>query len=353
MLKQDKFEKNTAKTSQSTFLELADLLLVNLPHRSQEIIKKRFGLSSGKKETLEHIGSEYNVTRERVRQIIADAIKKISKFLDTDVFKMAEEKIILEISQSNGIISKEKLVEKLGSMNSKEAMAVVFFADCSKKIFEIKEDGLVKNSWTLSMNILDEIKEVSNITANILDAAGAPLTDFEISKKIIAKRKELDEKQALHFLDVLVGVTKNKFNKWGFCSWMEVNPRGTRERIYLALKENKKPLHFRKITELIDKLEISKKKSHPQTVHNELIKDERFVLIGRGIYALREWGYTSGTIKDVLMEILKKNKKAMSKEDLIAEATKARRVKKTTIMINLSNKNLFSRRGDKYALKNQ
>ena len=132
---------------------------------------------------------------------------------------------------------------------------------------------------------------------------------------------------------------------------MEINPKGTRERIYLVMKEHKKPLHFTKIAKVIDDLGISKRKSHPQTVHNELIKDERFVLIGRGIYALREWGYSPGAVKDVLEDILRKSGQHMSKEEIMTEIMKFRKVKKTTVMINLNNNIKFVKHGNKYALK--
>ena len=59
------------------------------------------------------------------------------------------------------------------------------------------------------------------------------------------------------------------------------------------------------------------RRTHPQTVNNELIKDPRFVLIGRGLYALSEWGYEPGTVKDVLVQILKDSGKALRKEDVL------------------------------------
>jgi DNA-directed RNA polymerase delta subunit len=133
--------------------------------------------------------------------------------------------------------------------------------------------------------------------------------------------------------------------------WTEISPKGTREKVYLVLKEHQKPLHFIEIAKTIDKFKLGKRKAHPQTVHNELIKDERFILIGRGIYALSEWGYFQGTIKEVIESILEKNKKPMDKNQIIEEVLKIRKVKKTTIMINLNNKNYFKREGEFYLIK--
>jgi len=249
------------------------------------------------------------------------------------------------------IRDRENLAEKLGSSDPVEFKAVIFLASCSNRIISIEEKGLIKKSWVVSKNVIADVGRINEIAKNVLDDSKSPLTDAEIAQKIMAKHKDLSKNEILNFLSVLKNISKNKFGKWGISEWMEINPKGTRERIYLVLKEEKTPLHFREIAKLIDKSGINKKKSHPQTVHNELIKDERFILIGRGIYALREWGYVPGTIKDVLEEILKGNGEPMTKEEIIEAVLKMRKVKKTTIMINLNNKNRFTKQGDGYSLK--
>ncbi|MDP1884527.1 MAG: sigma factor-like helix-turn-helix DNA-binding protein [Candidatus Moranbacteria bacterium] len=353
MQKSNKSGVNEAKNSKSTFLDLAGVLLSGLPQRSQEIVKKRFGLADGKIETLEKIGSSYGITRERVRQIITYAVKKVSESSESVEFKQAEEKIILEISRKDGIMNEEKLIGKLGSGNLSEANAVIFFAVCSNRILGIEEKGLTKKSWALSKDVLAKVKEVSAIAKEILVASNTPLTDAEMVARVIARKKEFTKNQILSHLDVLTEISRNKFGRWGFSKWMEINPKGTRERIHLVLKEGKKPLHFTEIAKLIDESGISKRKSHPQTVHNELIKDSRFVLIGRGIYALREWGYTPGAIKDVLEEILKKSGRAMTKEEILTEVDRLRQVKKTTVMINLNNSGSFAKVDGKYDLKDR
>ncbi len=349
MQKNDNLNENKANGKNSSFFDLAVLLLNNLPERSREIIKKRYGLSNSKPETLEKIGKDYGITRERVRQIIADSVRKISKLAALQEFNIAEEKIILEIDGRNGIISDKELAEIFGS-SQKESNAVRFFATCSAKIFETEEKGLIALSWTTSEDVVKKIKEFAGIVKEVLIAAGKPLTEKELMGSISVD-KGYSESQIVNYLKVLAEIAKNRFEKWGFAGWMEINPKGTREKIYLILKEKKVPLHFTEIAVLIDKSGISKKKSHPQTVHNELIKDERFILIGRGIYALKEWGYASGTIKDVLEDILTKSGKPMTKEEILEEVTKARRVKRATVMINLNNNRKFIKKDNKYSLK--
>lgn len=136
--------------------------------------------------------------------------------------------------------------------------------------------------------------------------------------------------------------------------WPEINPKGVKDKAFLAFKKEKRPLHFTKVAELIEKLEFNlpNKKIVPQTVHNELIKDQRFVLVGRGTYALREWGYLPGTVKDVILNVLNENKKPMDKDEIVEKVLSQRCVAVNTILINLNDKNSFARNtSGKYILK--
>ena len=94
---------------------------------------------------------------------------------------------------------------------------------------------------------------------------------------------------------------------------------------------------------MINKKGFSKKQANMQTVHNELIKDSRFILVGRGIYALKEWGYKEGTVKDIIASVLKKENEPLSKNKIVEEVLKQRMVKKNTIVLTLQDKNLFQR----------
>ena len=57
-------------------------MLGALTEREQKILKLRFGLEDGKSHTLEEVGQEFNVTRERIRQIEAKALAKLCKHKD-------------------------------------------------------------------------------------------------------------------------------------------------------------------------------------------------------------------------------------------------------------------------------
>ncbi|MDD4358324.1 MAG: hypothetical protein PHY30_00735, partial [Candidatus Pacebacteria bacterium] len=173
-----------------------------------------------------------------------------------------------------------------------------------------------------------------------------------LSIKKIAELIEFDNLKALEsFIEISKKISKTiDQKKYGLINWPEVNPKTVRDKIYFILKHNKKPLHYKDISRGIDNLNselvatsVSHKKLHPQTIHNELIRNNNFVLIGRGIYALKEWGYNEGQVKDVIKDILRNNKNPLSKEEVINLVSEKRIVRESTILLNLQNKKLFSK----------
>ena len=116
-----------------------------------------------------------------------------------------------------------------------------------------------------------------------------------------------------------------------------------RDYAFLVIRKHGSPIHFREVAKQITTM--FNKKAHVATTHNELIKDPRFVLVGRGLYALAEWGYTPGVVRDVIRTVLEKNG-PLSKEEVIDKVMKERYVKENTIVVNLQNPKYFRRDKD-------
>lgn len=346
--------------NQGNHIKLIDVLLFSESPRTQEIVKKRYGLSQKKMHTLEKIGQDHGITRERVRQIISDAISRLAKKRNEGSFMEFEEKISLVIKENDGIIKEDVLMDVVGCADPLDRNAISFLGMLSDRVVIIdKKEEWVSKSWANSADVLNKVKKIRAVVVDVLAEKKNGKNNLwqeneivaEIKKRIGEVEVEVTHKEISSHLDVLSEVAKSKFGKWGMAHWDEISPKGTRERIHLVLKESKKPLHFKEIAKLIDQYGLSNKKAHPQTVHNELIKDDKFVLIGRGIYALQEWGYKRGTIREVLKDILKNSKKSLTKEEIFSEVLKLRKVKKATVMINLNNPNFFKKIGNTYALK--
>ena len=122
-----------------------------------------------------------------------------------------------------------------------------------------------------------------------------------------------------------------------------VNPKNIRDKIYVILADAGKPLHFSDIADAIKESAFKRNNVTTQAIHNELIKDKRFVLIGRGIYALDSWGFSKGTVADIIADVLKAAEKPLHRDDIVNEVLKKRQVKETTILLNLQSKPQFKR----------
>ncbi|NTV41345.1 MAG: hypothetical protein HGA61_03680 [Candidatus Moranbacteria bacterium] len=323
----------------------------DLSPRSQEIIFSRYGIKGDAALTLEEIGGKYTITRERVRQVIREALKKVKEKDSHPEFMKIKETVILAITKNSGIISRKKLLKVLGKENLAEQAAVRFFLECISQVKSHEVKGEMSFSYSLSDFDLEKWRKAKDVTLSVFKREKRPLTADELFEFAVGElESDLSRDHFVFHLEISQEIKQNNFGKWGSAKWKEISPKGTREKAYLILKEAGKPLHFREIAKKIDLHKLSKKKTHPQTVHNELIKDKNFVLVGRGIYALSEWGYQRGTVKDVIKEIILKSPKPLTKDEILKKVLEIRQVKKSTIVINLNNCFLKSKEGF-YSLK--
>ncbi|MBU1083234.1 winged helix-turn-helix domain-containing protein, partial [Patescibacteria group bacterium] len=132
-------------------------------------------------------------------------------------------------------------------------------------------------------------------------------------------------------------------NAWGLSAWSTIVPKRIRDKVLIVLEEENKPLHFNDITKLVSERFKNDKKVLSRTVHNELIGDKRFVLVGRGIYALKSWGYSTGVVSDVIKKVLADANGPLHISEIIKLVLKSRQVKRNTIVANLQNKSLFKK----------
>jgi len=180
-------------------------------------------------------------------------------------------------------------------------------------------------------------KQVETVVAAV-KAIGEPTSIEKIA--VEAKEENAEKVRAVASLSKQLA-TLNK--RWGLIKWPMVNPKNIRDKIYVILFENGKHMHFSEIAESIKGSDFKRKDVTMQAIHNELIKDGRFVLVGRGIYALKEWGYKKGTVADVITEVLKKANEPLHRDEIVKRVLKDRYVKETTILLNLQGKAQFKR----------
>ncbi|HET9722021.1 MAG TPA: sigma factor-like helix-turn-helix DNA-binding protein [Candidatus Saccharimonadales bacterium] len=309
--------------------------------REREIIARRFGLFE-RRETLEQIGELLGITRERVRQLEKAVITRLKSAATQDLphIKNVEAVLSNHLNDMGKVARVSDITGRLSKQNTKTDQArIAFLANLSPNIAVIDDNDHFFHAIGLASEHTEKaIRDHVNKIIEAINEIGQP-TDI---KTVANKVGHTDPKHT----QALASISKNIAtlnDRWGLVKWPMVNPKNIRDKIYVILHDNKKPMHFNEIAEAIKGSNLKRKDVTTQAIHNELIKDPRFVLIGRGIYALKEWGYKKGTVADVISEVLKKEGGPLHRDEIVRRVLKSRRVKETTILLNLQGKSQFKR----------
>lgn len=304
--------------------------------RDREVLRRRGGINLPA-QTLEEIGQDLNITRERVRQIEKAALTKLQD--QNDVNNEFAGAILPLIDKKGGLIALDTILEAIEAQEDVRPHAIFLIKINPELIYVEKNDN--HTILVASAEIFNEtkIKKLHEELVAAIKSASKP-SKFEVISKLIDgphSNETLEElAKSSNHIGELDGL-------WGLNIWPEVNPKSIRDKIYLVLKRAGRPMHFSDIADKISGLAANPKRVTTQAVHNELIKDKRFVLIGRGIYALEEWGYRSGTVADIIEEVLKEEAGPLSKDEIVKRVLARRQVKTTTIVLNLQEKPQFKR----------
>jgi len=329
-------------------IEVSEYFLNSLDKRQKDILERRFGLKGGKRETLEAIGADFNITRERIRQIERKALEKIKKQVDKNLFQNVSTKIKNFLNLQGGFKREDKISEELKL--KKATPYLLFILYLSDDFYKYKESDLFYTFWTIGESKIDELKKVLISSISEFEKINQPLEGEEFFKDFAlrvskATKLNLNEKIYKNYFEVFKPIEYGLDRKIGLVHWPEIKPRGVRDKAYVVLKNDDKPLHFREIAKQIELLD-NLKKVHIQSLHNELIKDERFVLVGRGYYGLKERGYKEGVLKDIIVSILKDFSDPLTKDEIINKVSVFRIVKPNTILSALYDKELFQKTQD-------
>ncbi len=322
---------------------VAEIIALIDQEREREIITRRFGLYD-RRETLEQIGDLLGITRERVRQLekaILIRLKIAAEEGKTDTVARLEKSIIRTLSEMGRAARVQDLADKLYEKKTtpQERAHVAFIGTLAPNLTIIDENDNYHQAVTMA-DYGDEKKLRSRVDeiVGLIKTAKEPQTVDQLFEKLsyenpaqVAALASIS-KQLAHLRD-----------SWGLTKWPTVNPKNIRDKIFVILDENKKPMHFSEIAKSIKGSSFKRKDVSTQAIHNELIKDKRFVLIGRGIYALDNWGYSKGTVSDIISDVLKKAGEPLHRDEIVKRVLKSRQVKETTILLNLQSKAQFKR----------
>ncbi|MBU0646893.1 MAG: sigma factor-like helix-turn-helix DNA-binding protein [Patescibacteria group bacterium] len=375
------------EVSRLDVVKLLNNLFNNLNSRERDVLTKRFGLLGDCKETLEKIGQIYKLTRERIRQIETSSIKKIKQLNDLESSMSGLKKAINQLLEAHGgLMEKEYMLNNLVDVSIDACQAkdkdvnihrshfnFLISKFLSDEFEEIKKSKHFKNLFKLKYQSLEYLEVlVEELLEKINELKNTMTTDelVKLAKELVAYKNNEEkfkisddlssEKDNLAKADMIIrsilktikNIGQNKFGHWGISNWREIRPRTINDKIYLILKNNGKPMHFIDIANKINQTVFDKKQANAATVHNELILDNKYVLVGRGLYGLKEWGYCKGTVIDVVENILKQSSFPLSREEVVTKVLEQRFVRETTINLALMDKKRFERLSDgKYKIR--
>lgn len=373
----DQVRKNKFKDGLSSFnpVDTLGYLFDNLSEKEKDIITKRFGLGVDKRYTLEEIGQKYGITRERVRQIENLSIKKLKELRELkEEIREAETLVVQLLEQYGGVMEESFFLENvLNYLNahSESENSLLFLAEhiFTDNINKINQDKEFNNLWRLGVSDVDFLKKVITEMVNIIEQNGDPISLDQLLSQFKSSAFFNDNKEKILFLTTMLEadetdvnkilesylrasrkIRQDIFNNWGLISWGIVKPKKINDKIYLTLKKSGRPMHFTEIADSINGNAFDGKVAYAPTVHNELILDEKYVLVGRGIYALKEWGYKPGNVADVIEEIIRENG-PLTKDEIIEKVLERRNVKRSTVYLSLMNhKKVKKNEKGKYAI---
>lgn len=331
--------------------EVLNSALGKLSPKQKKVVTDRFGFKTGKSATLQKIGNELGVTRERVRQIVEQSTEELKNIIKEEAKELTDF-AIRHLQAAGGIRRddyflvdiKHNLKDEEDTKHLDQKVRFLLVVNGEPKYY--REDEVMKSFWYMDedarQNFLNFINEMTVFFR------------AESKKAILEEKKHLEKvgnAAHVHFLSIPKAFGVNVFGDVGLVEWPEIDPKTIRDKIYLALKRHGAPLYFKDIAKYIHSSGISTRPVHMQTVHNELIKDKRFVLVGRGIYALEEHGYNPGTVREIIVDLLK-NKGPLTSEEVVNLVNERRFFKENTILLNLQNRKYFKRSEEgRYAVR--
>ncbi len=320
-----------------------DIISLIDQEREREIVTRRFGLYE-RRETLEQIGELLGITRERVRQLekaILVRLKSAAEKGETDTVTQLEKVFIRTLSEMGRAARIQDLADTLygRTTNLQERAHVAFIASLAPHLTVLDEnDNYFQAVAHADYGDQKKLKNRVDEIVTIIKQGKVPQTVDQLFDKLSYEHPS--QVAALASISKLLAHLKDT---WGLAKWPTVNPKNIRDKIYVILADNGKPMHFSEISDAIKDSSFKRKDVTTQAIHNELIKDKRFVLIGRGIYALDSWGYQKGTVSDIITGVLKDAGEPLHRDEIVKRVLESRQVKETTILLNLQSKPQFKR----------
>jgi hypothetical protein len=230
-------------------------LVADLQPRARDILSRRFGLEAQEPETLEAIGQSHGITRERVRQIVEDGIQQLKEVAKEQAKLQAIFEEFLAVLQESGHVKRQDLlIEELGA--PKAANDIVFLLHLGDQFHKHKETEFVYPFWASKKEIVEISPQLLEAVYNYLDEGKETLEFDDLAKAYSSHDGEkINPRTLASLLEISKGIERAYNGKWGLTEWPEVYPKGMRDKAYVALRDEGKPLHFVEVAKAIERLQ--------------------------------------------------------------------------------------------------
>ena len=229
---------------EQNYQKIVNSLLKTLPDRGKEVLERRYGIISDEPETLEAIGEDFGVTRERVRQIEEAAFSQLRK---NDIIKEVEDifKYLHKHLADHGEHRREeKLLADFAYQKSSPAM--LFLLDLSSYFNRRNETKKHHTFWTVNTDKINNLENCVEVVEDYLKDTSKPLDNVTFWKEVerLARKEKLSlSKKALEsWLDISKEIIQNRFNEWGLADWPEIVPRSVGDKAYIVLQKKTRRL---------------------------------------------------------------------------------------------------------------
>ncbi len=325
--------------------QLIEQLFSGFNAKQRKVLTDRFGLRTGEQATLQAIGDSLGITRERVRQIEEQALKKLAVQVKVKVPTLVGEALSY-LASVGGVRRDDCFVSDArhqwfgkGDLRHADQKVRFIFAAAGAPAYH-REDDDVHAFWYT--NDAAEKKFQDHVRQAVQFFNGRSRDALLKDQAYLAYCRDFTSG---HFLSISKHFGMNVFGDIGLRAWREIVPKTIRDKAYLVLRKHGSPLHFEDIAKFINRYGIDRKPAHVQTVHNELIKDDHFILVGRGVYGLREQGFEPGTVREVIARVLRK-RGPLASTDVVRFVGEQRVLKMNTVLLSLQNRRYFRRLND-------
>ena len=328
-----------------------DNALKLLKEQQRYIIVSRFELNGKKKQSLQEIADGFQLTRERVRQIQVSAIERLRK--DDCVALLSKTIKLLEetLEECGSVATEERICNVCNLANKKERGYARLLLEIGDSFNKQKISKEMNSFWYTSENKKNEAERIiSSLNKEIFRNVDVIYKYKDVVNLInkVSSKNIKNNKEYVSLLDISLFLKRNKEGEWGHYKNPQISLKGISGYISLVLSNAGEPLHFEEISRRIS--ELKGKKCYLGSCHNELVRSNKFFLVGRGLYVMNGMGYESGTISEVLIKIIKENG-SITQEKAVEIVKKKKIVKEKSIRQNLLNKKYFTKNKEgKYIL---